>query len=142
MLWTGGHVAKQTMASNLHLLIAIGSDVSFHCLTREESLMFSRSHSSTNDYRSRDHQPDELRTVTDLLRRVELAMRQSPFAQLHTISIRIDRGVVVLNGELPSYYFKQLAQSCVLRVAGVWEIRNDTIVLPDDSVRETHDSSK
>jgi hypothetical protein len=44
------------------------------------------------------------------------------------IEVRIDSGQVTLSGRVRSYYFKQMAQESVRRLAGVSSVRNELTV--------------
>ncbi len=49
----------------------------------------------------------------------------SPYQSLRTILCECDRGILVLRGRLPSFYYKQLAQEAVARVRGVARVVNE-----------------
>ncbi len=49
----------------------------------------------------------------------------SPYQPLRRILCECDRGVLVLRGRLPSFYYKQLAQEAVARVRGVARVLNE-----------------
>lgn len=59
---------------------------------------------------------------------VRRALRDAGYAPLRTLAACVDDGVVVLQGEVPSYYLKQIAQSVVLPVPGVRGVRNEVSV--------------
>jgi osmotically-inducible protein OsmY len=65
----------------------------------------------------------------DLAERVERALRVSGYAPLRAIDVSVRTGVVLLRGQLSSYYMKQLAQVVVKDVPGVREVRNDVEVV-------------
>jgi osmotically-inducible protein OsmY len=58
-------------------------------------------------------------------------LRASPYTIVRSISCACDHGVLVLRGQVPSYYYKQLAQAAVVGVDGVSEVINEiTVVSP------------
>lgn len=61
--------------------------------------------------------------------KVGLAMRNTGYRQLQTLNVRVDGGEVCLQGCLPSYYLKQIAQHAVLAVPGVRAIVDDIVVM-------------
>ena len=58
----------------------------------------------------------------------ELEARQllsaSPYLPLRWIDCYFERGKIVLDGEVPSFYLKQMAQAAVLSVEGISEVEN------------------
>ncbi len=58
----------------------------------------------------------------DLVRRVQIFLHSKQVRSLRGVSVRADRGTVVLRGEVNSFYEKQLCISCAKRVAGVLEL--------------------
>lgn len=55
---------------------------------------------------------------------VARALRETGYPALRSLDIEISGGVVILWGQVSSYYQKQLAQETVQRVAGVQGIAN------------------
>jgi osmotically-inducible protein OsmY len=53
------------------------------------------------------------------------------YAALRNIDCRVEKGIVRLIGDVPSFYVKQVAQSAVQNLAGVQEIRNELQVRPN-----------
>jgi hypothetical protein len=51
-------------------------------------------------------------------------LRRSPYFELRDLSCDFSGGVLTLNGRVPSYHLKQLAQTAVAGVPGVIEIDN------------------
>jgi hypothetical protein len=62
--------------------------------------------------------------------RVKLTLHQSPWPQLRGLTASDVDGTIVLTGELPSYYLKQVAQVVASAVEGVRRLENQTIVTP------------
>lgn len=57
------------------------------------------------------------------------ALHRTGHGWLRRIVVEIDGGAIVLRGQVPSYYLKQLAQVTVLAVPGVEVVRNDLQVI-------------
>jgi osmotically-inducible protein OsmY len=60
----------------------------------------------------------------------ERALHKSPYLELRNISCRFSSGVLTLDGWVPSYHLKQLAQASVVDVPGVIEVHNRLEVGP------------
>lgn len=58
----------------------------------------------------------------DLLRRVRGFLYQKAYPPLRALEITVDRGVVVIRGQLPTYYLRQVAVECIRHVAGVTQV--------------------
>lgn len=71
-------------------------------------------------------------TDADLCRHIERALANSGQRLLHTVEVRVHEGLVILNGQLPSYYLKQLAQAITLKHQPVEMLQNDIKVVPAD----------
>jgi osmotically-inducible protein OsmY len=54
----------------------------------------------------------------------------NPYRALRTISWDYRDGVLTLNGRLPTFYLKQMAQAAVARVAGIEHVVNRIEVAP------------
>ncbi len=57
-----------------------------------------------------------------------LAMRNAGYLQLQSLHVRVDSREVYLQGRLPSYYLKQVAQHITLAVPGVRTIVDGIVV--------------
>ena len=66
--------------------------------------------------------------------RARRALTTSDYAALRRIQVSSRDGCVYLEGCVPSFYLKQMAQVIALRVAGVTWICNE-LVVPEDSVQ-------
>jgi osmotically-inducible protein OsmY len=66
--------------------------------------------------------------VTDL---VGKRLQGSPYAAIRRVTCYFDEGVLVLQGEVPSYYQKQLAQSAVAGFSSVERVANRIRVRAD-----------
>jgi hypothetical protein len=65
------------------------------------------------------------------LSRAALALRHSPIRALRKLSVEETDALVVIQGSVPSYYYKQLAQETVMTVLGKRELRNRVAVVPE-----------
>jgi osmotically-inducible protein OsmY len=54
----------------------------------------------------------------------QAALRRSAYVELRNVSCDFSGGVLTLQGRVPTYYLKQLAQASVADVPGVVEIHN------------------
>lgn len=57
--------------------------------------------------------------------RVDQALRATGHMRLRHLSVRVRDGHVVLEGRVPSWYSKQLAQTAALSVQGVSSLSNE-----------------
>jgi osmotically-inducible protein OsmY len=57
------------------------------------------------------------------------SLQRSPYVAVKSVSCHYDRGVLVLRGQLPSFYQKQLAQEAVADLEGVSQVVNETEVV-------------
>jgi osmotically-inducible protein OsmY len=51
------------------------------------------------------------------------------YPQLFAISVSVHGGQVTLDGEVPTYYLKQVAQTAALAVPGVESVENEIVVI-------------
>jgi osmotically-inducible protein OsmY len=67
--------------------------------------------------------------------RAAFRLRQSPYADIRRVTCAFHEGMLSLRGRVRSYYLKQIAQTVVLEMEGVDEIRNqlEVIAPPDRS---------
>ena len=61
--------------------------------------------------------------------RVWQALHASGYTQFRQLQVYFEHGRITLQGRLPTYYLKQVAQSAVLSVDGVRDIDNDVKVI-------------
>ena len=66
-----------------------------------------------------DKLPDFAEADRDLLPQVKGFLHQRGYAPHRTLEISIERGVVVVQGRVPTFYLRQIAVECIRRVAGV-----------------------
>ena len=57
-------------------------------------------------------------------------LRHSPYVPLRNVQCSFFDGVLILWGRVPSYYLKQIAQSLVLDMPAVSQVRNELRVCP------------
>jgi len=72
--------------------------------------------------------PDNL-----LMARIKRVLRRSGYAPLTQIRIVAERGIVSLEGQVPTYFLKQVAQSQILALDGVRSLKNGLVVDADFS---------
>lgn len=56
-------------------------------------------------------------------------LRRSPYPEVHRVTCEFHEGMLCLHGRVPSYYLKQIAQTAILGMDGVDEIRNQLEVV-------------
>lgn len=56
---------------------------------------------------------------------VERGLRATGYSALRSVDVIVISGVVVLQGRVPSYHMKQVAQAIVMTVAGVRDVYNE-----------------
>ena len=73
---------------------------------------------------------DEKRPVTDelIVDPVLQALHASPYGRLRHLQAYCDNGRITLQGHLPTYYLKQVAQALIDAVPGVRDVDNDVNV--------------
>lgn len=67
-------------------------------------------------------------TDDDIAGRAYLALATSGHRSLRYLQVFCNNGRVTLEGQVPTYYLKQLAQTLVQRVEGVRDVDNDVCV--------------
>lgn len=81
-----------------------------------------------------DKLPDFAEAERDLLQRVKGFLHQRGYGPHRTLEISVERGVVVVQGLMPTFYLRQLAVECIKRVAGVTQVV-DLIKVVDGAVQ-------
>ena len=61
----------------------------------------------------------------ELLHRVDSAIRKSPHLAGHQVFCQEERGVIVLHGQVRSFFQKQMAQESLRNVDGVEKVINE-----------------
>jgi osmotically-inducible protein OsmY len=72
----------------------------------------------------RSQGPEDLR----LTERVERALNATGYGPLRGIAVTVEARLVTLEGRVPSYFLKQVAQATALAVPGAHQVRNDLAV--------------
>ena len=65
---------------------------------------------------------------------------KSPYTTLRGVACEYRHGVLLLRGQLPSFYHKQLAQEAVARLPGVTQVVNEIEVLAKDRLGRSFQS--
>jgi hypothetical protein len=69
----------------------------------------------------------------DTAERMKQALKATGVPALLALDITVGNGSIVINGNVPSYYAKQLAQAILLPIRGTHEIRNESqVILPQE----------
>lgn len=68
-------------------------------------------------------------TDEELLDFVHRALHSAGYRHFRNLKVDCVNGVVTLQGALPSYYLKQVAQTVILAIVGVRDIDNDVKVV-------------
>lgn len=66
--------------------------------------------------------PTAADTDLALLLRVQKSLQQPGYQVLRTLAVHIQRGAVLVQGQVPSYFLRQVAIECIKRQAGVTKI--------------------
>ncbi|MCC6127492.1 MAG: BON domain-containing protein [Pirellulales bacterium] len=80
--------------------------------------------------RIRSHADDS----QNVAKSVRSSLEQSAYHVLRTVSFSYEHGVLLLRGQLPTYFHKQLAQEAVRRINGVTRIVNQIEVTSEPSL--------
>jgi osmotically-inducible protein OsmY len=64
----------------------------------------------------------------ELTDEIAQALEATGYLRLCGVRIQAQDGVVVLHGQVPSHYLKQIAQSAAMAVAGVRQLQNEIAV--------------
>jgi osmotically-inducible protein OsmY len=65
-----------------------------------------------------------------LAERVEHALRATGYRALRVVDVTVHARLIILDGRVPSYYLKQVAQATALAVPGARHVHNDLDVIP------------
>ena len=57
-------------------------------------------------------------------------LQQSDYYGVRAVSCKFHEGVLTLDGQVPNYYLKQIAQTLVYQIEGVEELNNRVRVVP------------
>jgi osmotically-inducible protein OsmY len=78
-------------------------------------------HSDLGQMTDRTHDPARKHPTA---RAAELLFAQCPYGSLRDLSCEYHEGLLILKGQVPSYYLKSIAQTVARGVAGVRQIEN------------------
>lgn len=67
-------------------------------------------------------------TDADAVKRMTQALKATGVTALLDLVVTVANGAIVIQGKVPSYYAKQLAQAALLPLRGVLEVRNEVQV--------------
>ena len=77
----------------------------------------------------------------DLGRSIEQALAATGYMPLRSVEVRVHEGLVILRGQAPTYYLKQMAQTAAMQNQSVEMLQNDIEVVSTDSLpRQFRDS--
>ncbi len=68
--------------------------------------------------------PTERKNTTDLAQKIKLTYNQMGYRSLAMVYCETEGSHIVLKGETPTFYLKQVAQVIAAKVAGVGSINN------------------
>lgn len=89
-----------------------------------------------------DKQPESVEADRALLQRVNRFLYQRGYGLHQTLEISVERGVVEVQGNVPTFYLRQIAVECIKRVAGVSQVVDLIVVGDDPRQRQPSDSSR
>jgi osmotically-inducible protein OsmY len=69
-----------------------------------------------------------LEPAIDIEERVRIQLQHSPYRAIRRVTCRFDNGELTLEGRVPTFHYKQLAQTAVAGIAGVKSIINEITV--------------
>jgi hypothetical protein len=73
-------------------------------------------------------QADKTVQQVAVLSTIRQAFVESPYRSLHRLSCHLSNDVIVLSGQLPSFYLKSMAQEVARKFAENLALRNDIVV--------------
>jgi osmotically-inducible protein OsmY len=90
----------------------------------------------TRDADFRERKASSPRREDEIIeRRITRRLRTSPYLSVRRVTCRFHEGMLRLQGRVPSYYLKQMAQTMVLEMEGVDEIDNQLEVITPPAPR-------
>jgi osmotically-inducible protein OsmY len=69
-------------------------------------------------------QRQDVASQVDIEEQARVRLQHSPYRAIRRVSCRFDDGILTLVGQVPTFHYKQLAQTAVAELAGVREIVN------------------
>jgi osmotically-inducible protein OsmY len=70
----------------------------------------------------------DVETSVDIEEAARIRLQHSPYRAIRRVTCRFDDGVLTLAGSVPTFHYKQLAQTAVAQIVGVKSIVNDIFV--------------
>jgi hypothetical protein len=67
----------------------------------------------------------DIRSWLDIEEQARIRLQHSPYRAIRRVSCRYDEGVLILEGRVPTFHYKQLAQTAVAEIDGVRNIVNE-----------------
>jgi hypothetical protein len=64
----------------------------------------------------------------DVEEQARVRLQHSQYRAIRRVTCRFDGGVLILEGHVPTFHYKQLAQTAVVEIEGVDRIVNDIAV--------------
>ena len=61
----------------------------------------------------------------DIEEAVRIRLQHSPYRAIRRVTCEYDEGVLILQGRVPTYHYKQLAQTAVAEIEGIVRIVNE-----------------
>jgi len=70
----------------------------------------------------------------ELLYQVKTSLQHRGYWSIRSLEIRVKQGIAVVQGQVPTFYMRQIAVECIKCVGGVTKIidRIDVVYIPDD----------
>ncbi len=78
---------------------------------------------------SRETDRSERLQLQQVMEVAKSRLQASPYLPLAKVTCEYEDGVLLLQGRLPDFYHKQLAQHAVAEIPGVTQVVNDTEVV-------------
>lgn len=69
-------------------------------------------------------EPVDPETPIDLEEKARICLQHSPYRAIRRVDCTISEGVLTLTGQVPTYHYKQLAQTAISQLPGVEQIVN------------------
>ncbi|QDU29266.1 BON domain protein [Anatilimnocola aggregata] len=83
-----------------------------------------------------DNSPDTAEADRNLLQRVNGFLCQRCRWSHRALEVSVERGVAVVQGQVPTFYLRQVAVECIKRVAGVTQVVD--LIQVADEPRQRH----
>ena len=67
----------------------------------------------------------DIGSLLDIEEQARIRLQHSPYRAIRRVSCRYEEGVLILEGRVPTFHYKQLAQTAVTQIDGVRNIVNE-----------------